>query len=161
MIDDLTQQEADALFEMPKIPKEKRTYLFPGKGTKLTIPFLSSDYKEEFLLDISRYEIKVSKITYQNRAKKIFPLRRLDIDGPPHKNPFTEKVPLPLLAPYNGADIGCPHLHLYVESYMDKWAIPAEIALDLRVNDLFENMLVFSNYCNIINLPTIENQDPE
>ena len=119
------------------------------------IPFVSSDNKEEFLFDISRHEIKVSKITYQNRVRKIFPLRRLDIEGPPHKNPGVEEVPLPLLKPYNDAVISCPHLHIYVEFYMDKWAVPADIFLKLNRNDLFENMLAFSKYCNIIKLPSI------
>jgi hypothetical protein len=59
MSDDLTQQEADAMFERDKIPKENCIYLFPGKGEKHSIPFVSSDSKEEFLFDISRHEIKV------------------------------------------------------------------------------------------------------
>jgi hypothetical protein len=35
MSDDLTQQEADAMFETDKIPKEDCIYLFPGKGEEL------------------------------------------------------------------------------------------------------------------------------
>lgn len=159
MNDDLTQEEADAMFETDKMPKGNCSYIFPEKGEKLSIPFVSSDSREEFLFDISRHEIKVSKITYQNRVRKIFPLRRLDIDGPPHKNPTVEEIPLPFLTPYNGALIRCPHLHIYVEFYMDKWAVPADIFLNLNPNDLFENMVAFSKYCNIINLPPINMQD--
>jgi len=28
-------------------------------------------------------------------------------------------LPLPYLTPYNGQTIDCPHLHLYVEGFMD------------------------------------------
>jgi hypothetical protein len=47
------------MFETDKKPKENRIYPFPGKGNKLTIPFVSSDNNEDFLFDISRHEIKV------------------------------------------------------------------------------------------------------
>ncbi len=39
-------------------------------------------------------------------------------------NPEVTSVPISYLAPYNRQTIQCPHLHLYVEGFMDKWAIP-------------------------------------
>jgi hypothetical protein len=39
---------------------------------------------------------------------------RLDLDGPPHRNPDDEEIPW-------------PHLHVYREGYGDKWASPARL----------------------------------
>jgi hypothetical protein len=39
------------------------------------------------MLDVTRAEIKLTKATYQNRARAAIILLRLDLDGPPHRNP--------------------------------------------------------------------------
>jgi hypothetical protein len=95
----ITQQDADFLFDMEKFPEEEKEYQFPTSGQKLTIAFTSSDKRENFLFDIYRGSIRITKITYQNRVRKAFILRRLDIDGPTHVNPETETPPFPFLAP--------------------------------------------------------------
>ncbi len=101
----LTQQEADFFFDMEKFPEEEKEYHFPYSGEKLVIPFTSADKRESFLFDIYRGTIKITKATYQNRARKAFVLRRLDVDGAPHPNPEVEKVPLAFLEPFNGKEI--------------------------------------------------------
>jgi hypothetical protein len=65
-----------------------------------------------FLLDVTLYQIKLTKATFQNRARAVIILYRLDIDGAPHRNPDDQEVP-------------CPHLHVYREGFGDKWATPA------------------------------------
>jgi hypothetical protein len=116
----LTQQDADFFFGMEKIPEEEKEYQFPISGQKLIIPFTSSDKRENVLFDIYRGSISIFKITYQNRVRKAFILRRLDLNGPMHVNPEVETVPLPILQLYNGKKIPTPHLHLYIEGYDEK-----------------------------------------
>ena len=65
-------------------------------------------------------------------------------------------VPLLYLVPYNGQTIQCPHLHLYVEGYMDKWAIPAPANEFLNTKDLYQTLEDFFRYCNIIEPPIIQ-----
>jgi hypothetical protein len=108
----ITQKDADFFFEMEKFPEEDKEYQFPSSGQKLTIAFSSSDKREIFLFDIYRGSLCITKITYQNRVRKAFILRRLDLDGPTHVNPEAEAIPLPFLEPYNGKEIPTPHLHL-------------------------------------------------
>ncbi len=152
----LTQSEADALFAMPKKPKSSGSYTFPHAGSKLTVEFVSFDGREFFLLDVNRSGIKMTKCTYQKRARQIEILRRLDIDGPPHPNPTVESVPTDFLAPYNGIEIPCPHLHIYLEGYAHRWAIPASEDLVNSNSDLYSIMKNFLRYCNVQDIPGIK-----
>lgn len=151
----ITQQDADFFFGMEKFPEEEKEYQFPSSGQKLTIAFTSSDKRENFLFDIYRGSIKITKITFQNRVRKAFILRRLDLDGSTHVNPETEVVPFPFLEPYNGMEIPTPHLHLYIEGYGEKWAIPADMFMKVEGKDIYEMMIDFFKYCNVKKLPKI------
>jgi hypothetical protein len=151
----ITQQDADFFFTMEKIPEEEREYQFPSSGEKLIIPFLSADKHESFLFDIYRGSINISKATYQNRVRKAYILRRLDINGGAHPNPEVEIVPLPFLVPYNGKEISTPHLHLYVEEFGEKWAVPAELYFTIKGKDNYEIMEDFFRYCNVKQMPKI------
>ena len=153
----LTQAEADALIALKKKRISNASYNFPSSGEILTIPIISIDERESFLLDINRKgSIRLTRCTYQERYRGIFILVRLDIDGPPHTNPEVDIVPLPYLIPYNGQTIQCPHLHLYVEGFMDKWAIPAPPNEFPNTTDLYNTLEDFFRYCNIIEPPVIQ-----
>jgi len=153
----LTQSEADALIALEKKRTSNNTYSFPYFGEILTIPIISIDGRESFLLDINRKgSIKLTRCTYQERYRGIIILVRLDIDGQPHTNPEVDIVPLSYLSPYNGQTIQCPHLHLYVEGYMDKWAIPAPANEFPNTKDLYKTLEDFFRYCNIIEPPIIQ-----
>lgn len=152
----LTQSEADALFALPKKPKSSDPLTFPHAGGKLLAEFVSFDGRETFLFNINRASIEVSKCTYQKRARQVEILRRLDVGGSVHPNPEVANVPLDFLLPYNGIEIPCPHLHIYVEGYADKWAIPAPADLVNPNADLFTVMESFLKYCNVQELPYIE-----
>jgi len=152
----LTQSEADALFTMPKKPKSSDPLTFPYTGGKLLVEFVSLDGREVFLFNITRASIEVLKCTYQKRARQVEILRRLDIGGSPHTNPEVENVPLDFLAPYNGLEIQCPHLHIYVEGFAAKWAIPAPAEMLNSNNDLYTVMESFLRYCNVTEMPNIE-----
>ncbi len=140
---DIPQAEADALIAMEKQCVENTIWLFPEPGGKLAIPLVSPDKRENFTLDITRAQIKLTKATYQNRARQAIILMRLDLDGPPHTNP-------------DGQEIPCPHLHIYREGYGDKWASPVPVARYPNVTDLFSTFEEFMRHCNITQPPQID-----
>ncbi len=96
---DITQAEADLLIAMEKHRADTSDCFFPEAGQRLSIVLISKDKRENFMLDITRSQIKLTKATYQNRARQAIVLLRLDLDGPPHRNPDDREIP-------------CPHLHL-------------------------------------------------
>ncbi len=138
----LTQDEADRLMAMEKRAVDQREWLFPAPGDGVAIPLISLDKRENFMLDVTRAQIKLTKATYQNRARAAIILMRLDLDGPPHLNPDGEEIP-------------CPHLHIYREGYGDKWAIPAP-ARYTNTLDLFSTFEAFMQQCNITGPPKIQ-----
>ena len=140
---DIPQDEADALIQMEKRRSDDRTTLFPAPGERLTVSLTSLDKRENFNLDITRAQIKLTKATYQNRARQAIMLMRLDLDGPPHRNP-------------DGTEIPCPHLHTYREGFGDKWAVPAPPNRYPDVADLFGTYQAFMAHCNITDPPRIE-----
>lgn len=128
---------------------------FPIPGETLTIPVESLDGREKFQLDINRGRIRLTKCTYQERYQSINVLVRLDLDGPPHTNPEVHVPPRPFLIPYNGSTLRTPHLHLYFEGYLDKWAIPLPARFS-NIDDLFTAFEDFCGFCNISLVPLIK-----
>jgi hypothetical protein len=140
---DLTQEEAEKLMSMEKRAADQKEWTFPGPAERIIVPLVSADKRENFLLDVTRYQIKLTKATFQNRARVAIILYRLDIDGAPHRNP-------------DGQEIPCPHLHEYREGYGDKWAIPAPAEKFPNTADLFSTLYSFMGYCNITEPPLIQ-----
>lgn len=141
----LTQQEADALLVLEKYDFSNDEYKFPYLGGTLRLSLQSMDKKETFNLDVTRGYIALEKITFQTRARKAVVLVRLDIDGPPHRNP-------------DGEEIGCPHIHLYREGYGDKWAYPLPDELKCVLDNPYNLLDKFMNYCHIIGKPIIQRE---
>ena len=139
----LTQTEADALIAMEKHRTNEDLVDFPWKGESLISPLQSPDKREQFLLDISRSRIDLLKGNFQNRARQVIVLVRLDFGGAPHRNP-------------DGEEVACPHLHLYREGYGDKWATPAPVELCGRISDIFGTFEDFMKYCSITKPPKIQ-----
>jgi len=138
----ITQAEADALIAMPKVRADDEEYDYPGIGGVVSIPLLSADKRENFLLDLSRGRIDLLKGKYQNRARQIVILVRLDFGGSRHQNP-------------DGAWIECPHLHLYREGFGHKWAVPVPAARFPHTADLWRTLEDFMRFCNVTDPPTI------
>ena len=151
----LTQTEANELIEMKKICKSEESYSFPQGGKSLKIPLLSEDGQERFLMDVSRGRMKILKCTYQERYEETIILLRLDINGPPHTNPYANPPPLDELMPFNGKRIQEPHLHRYVEGYSDRWAIPVPSDRFPDLSDLFATFDNFFDFCNVRKKPKI------
>ena len=139
----LTQDEADKLIAMEKRAVDEKQWLFPVPGERVAIPLTSLDKRESFMLDVTRSQIKLTKATYQNQAKAVVILMRLDLDGPLHRNPDGEEIP-------------CPHLHVYREGYGDKWAVAAPTDRYTNTLDLYSTFEAFMQHCNITDPPRIE-----
>lgn len=140
MSDDLSQQEADYLFRLEKKRARSEVVNWPALGKKVSVALLSLDEKEQFVLDVERSYVKISKLTVQNRARTTVILARLDIDGAPHRNPDDSEVP-------------CPHLHLYREGYNDKWAVPVPLESFSNLGSRKQIIDDFMRYCSIIDPP--------
>lgn len=138
----LTQAEADALLAMEKRSERDEPYRFPGMGQRISVPLMSFDGREEFLLDVTRGRIELRKITYQHRARQIVILARLDMFGRPHRNPDGQEVP-------------APHLHVYCEGFGDKWAVPVPSGQFHSLSDEGTTLDDFMRYCNITQAPNI------
>jgi hypothetical protein len=136
----LAQSEADALIAMPKYRVDEAEWEYPGVGGKVSVPLVGKNRRENFLLDVSRGRIDLLKGNYQNRARQIIILVRLDFGGAPHRNP-------------DGIEIPCPHLHVYREGYGDKWAEPIPENVFPRIENRWETLHDFINYCNIAEPP--------
>ena len=139
----LTQDEADNLIAMEKRSVDEKDWLFPAPGDRVAIPLTSLDRRENFMLDVTRAQLILTKASYQNRARAAIILMRLDLDGRPHRNPDGEEVP-------------CPHLHIYREGFGDKWAIPAPVARYANTLDLFSTFDAFMQHCNVTDPPRIQ-----
>ena len=135
----LTQSEADALHEMEKICVDDTEYNLPDLGGKVSVPLISPDKKEQFLLDVSRGRIDLQRQKYQSRTREVIILARLDL-GAPHRNP-------------DGEEVGVPHLHLYREGYGHKWAFPLPEGVFRDLDDPWQILNDFMHYCNIIQAP--------
>ena len=138
----LTQAEADTLIAMEKHRTDDQQWDYPGLGGSICIPLVSADKREGFLLDVSRGRIDLLKGTYQNRARQVVVLVRLDFGGSPHRNPDGEEIP-------------CPHLHIYREEYGDRWAVLVPPDKFPNMVDLWQVLEDFIRYCNITQPPLI------
>lgn len=132
----VTQDDIDTLLAMEKHRVDDQVWSLPTAGGSVCIPLRNTLHKEEFLLDVQRSSIRITKATYQNRGRRVIILARLDLDGPPHQNPDGEEVP-------------CPHLHLFREGYADKWAsrltgLPFSDPSNLQVT-----LDEFMKFCNV------------
>lgn len=136
----LTQSDADTLIAMPKVRADDDERDFSSLQQSVVVPLLSEDRRENFMLDIHSGQINLSKITFQNRGRQVVVLVRLDIAGPPHRNP-------------DGEEVGCPHLHIYREGFGDKWAIAAPVDKFKALSDRWQTLHDFMQFCSIVNPP--------
>jgi hypothetical protein len=121
---------------------DNQSWDYPQMGKSISIPLVSSDRREQFVLDLTRGRINLAKGTYQNRARQIVILVRLDFGGAPHRNP-------------DGVEVPSPNLHLYREGFGDRWAMPLSVSIFPNVEDAWKTLNDFMRYCNITQPPLI------
>jgi hypothetical protein len=93
---DLPQAEANSLIALEKHRADEDEYVFPSPGKRITIPLTSVDKREAFLLDINRAQVKLTKATYQNRARQAVILMRLDLTGHLTETQMEKKCRVPI-----------------------------------------------------------------
>ncbi len=138
----LTQADADALIAIEKHRIDDARWDYPGLSGSISVPLISKDKRENFLLDVSRGKIDLTKGTYQNRARQIVVIVRLDFGSQPHRNPDGQEVP-------------SPHLHIYREGYGAKWAFPIPVDKFSNMSDLWQTLQDFMRFCNITEPPLL------
>ena len=138
----LTQVEADGLIALEKRRIDGNDWNYPDFGGAITIPLVSSDRRESFLLDLRRSRIDLAKGTYQSRGRQVVVLVRLDFGARPHRNP-------------DGEEIGSPHLHPYREGFGDKWAYPPPSDRFAHLDDPWRTLEDFMQFCNVVEPPII------
>jgi hypothetical protein len=138
----LSQREADLLLAAEKHRIDSQKWFYPAPGKKINVPLVGARIKEKFILDISRGKISLYRGNFQNRARQIQILVRLDFGGRPHKNPDGDELP-------------CPHLHIFREGYGVKWAIPVPMSDFPNIHDPWLTLQDFYNFCNITKPPVI------
>ena len=139
---DLSQSEADFLLGLAKRRVDRRVRNYPGLGGGMSIPLVSMDGKEQFILDLRRSRVNLAKGSYQNRGRRVIVLTRLCFGGASHPNP-------------DGQEVGSPHIHLYREGFGDKWdySLPAENFS--QTGSQWETFQDFLRFCNITEAPDI------
>lgn len=139
----LTQAEGDALLALEKVAIANDVDIdLPDLGGAIDISFVSQNRREEFVLNYTRNSIKLSKRNHHFRGRKVVGLARLDLDGPPHRNP-------------DGQEVGARHLHLYKEGYALKWAFDVPADKFTNLNDAFQTLEDFMRFCNVVQFPRI------
>lgn len=71
MREELTQAEADSLIAMEKHRMNDDDWEYPGLGVSLSIPLVSLDKRENFILDVAR-----GRIVYEKVLIRIAPVRQ-------------------------------------------------------------------------------------
>ena len=147
----LTQTEAEQLFELNKYQASAITVNFPIQGESIEIELQNETGRIKFIGDINNANEIVKKATFQVRYKKIFVLRRLDLNGN-HRNP-PDQAPNAIFEGYENYVFNKEdHVHFYFEDFGERWALPLSIMSEIGItenDDLFEKMQKFFKYCNV------------
>lgn len=137
----LSQVEADALIAMPKrFLSSEAIDVWPGVDQTRV---LQGQDREEFLLDIWRGTLRLSRLKLQERARKTVVLIRVDVHGAPHTNP-------------DGTRLEGTHVHVYREGFEDKWAHPLDASQFPDTASPSRVFQAFCRYCNILDPPPVQ-----
>jgi hypothetical protein len=139
----LSQEEANRLMAMDKFPANDRSSEFPFIGGMLEIDLVNYEEREEFILNYRQNSINLKKRNHLLRGQQMIVLARLDLDGPPHRNP-------------DGQEIGPRHIHLYKEGFADKWAYEIPLEAFSNLDDAYKTFEDFMSYCNVVKFPNLE-----
>ena len=140
----LSDLESKNLIQEKKSFSDADPIIIKGnKAIKMEKHLKSKVSQNEFILNIDRGKIELSKIKYQSRHKQTnCILSRIDTSGPRHQNP-------------DGEFIECPHIHIYKEGYNDKWAYPLDENKFRDTSDLCQLLNDFLLFFNVEDIPRI------
>lgn len=148
--------QAEVLMAMQKIVKDGEVLSIPRNGSSREFEITSLDKRETFYISMQRGLIRLSKHSTQERTADAIVLLRLCVDYKPHTNPDT--IPPRIdLTPYRNTRLGSTHLHIFTDGGVsDRWAMPVPDDAFSNLNDLATTLRDFLEYCNVINIPTIQ-----
>ncbi len=112
-------------------------------GVDDTYDLVGPNDRERFLLDVWRGTLRLTKLKFQNRARAVIVLVRLDVDGAPHTNP-------------DGQWLSGTHLHLFREGYDDRWAYPVDPEIFTLLSDPGTTFQEFCAFCKIESPPPVQ-----
>jgi len=140
----LTQAEADYLMQLEKLFTSDDPLILGAGSLKITRPLISRDGRGQFLLDVYQGSLSLKKYTFQERARVIIPLVRVDVgETLHHTNPGDEVI--------EGS-----HIHIYREGYDLKFACPLSEFPFHNPDDMIAMFEDFARFCNITMLPQIQ-----
>jgi len=139
----LTQTEADQFIQMVKHFVRAPASITIPPGADETYELASVDDRENFLLDVWRGTLRLTKLKFQNRVRTAIVLVRLDVDGAPHTNP-------------DGQRLSGTHLHLFKEGYDDRWAYPVDSSMFTLLSDAGATFQEFCSFCKIESPPPVQ-----
>lgn len=119
---------------------------------------LKDEDNNEYIFDINRKGVRLTRCTYQERHNVSIVLLRLDLDSKPHRNPDGEKIEE-------------HHIHVYTDDYGDSYAFTLDNPILNKINPNFDlnkfsiceksrdklymYFEAFSEFCNIKNIPNV------
>jgi len=140
----LTQAEADYLMLLEKRFTSDEPLTLGTGPLKFSRTLISEDGREQFLLDVHRGSLSLKKYTFQERARVIVPLVRVDIGKTlRHTNP-------------DGTLIEGSHIHIYREGYDVKFASPLDEFPFRAPDDMIIVFEDFARFCGITMIPPIK-----
>ena len=146
----LDQIEADLLISENKFFEDNSHIFITGSKSKIQKTIKGKNSNEEFILNIERGRIDLSKVKYQTRHKRTNSiLLRIDTSGPRHQNP-------------DGTFVACPHIHIYKEGagfLGDKWAYSLDPKYFSDVHNFCQLLKDFLIYFNVEQIPAIISEE--
>ena len=140
----LRQAEANKLLNMDKVLTDPTNGILQERaGVTLSLSLRSTNRREDFVVNYRRHSINLAKRNHHLRARTTVGITRLDLDGPPHRNP-------------DGKEIGPRHLHLYQEGAALKWAYEVPEDKFSNLDDFSITLKEFFIYVNVIDPPNIQ-----
>lgn len=140
----LTQDEADYLMQLEKRFTSDDPLILGAGPLKFVRTLISGDGREQFLLDVHRGSLSLKKYTFQERARVIIPLVRVDVgETLRHTNPDDTLI--------EGS-----HIHIYREGYDVKFASPLAEFSFRAPDDMIITFEDFARFCNITMIPPIK-----
>ena len=140
----LTQAEADYLMQLEKKFTSDDPLVLGAGPLKFVRTLISEDGREQFLLDVHRGSLSLKKYTFQERARAMIPLVRVDTgETLRHTNP-------------DGTLIIGSHIHIYREGYDIKFAQPLDGFPFRAPDDMIITFEDFARFCHITMIPPIK-----
>lgn len=139
----ITQLEYEFLMGLQKKFANDQEIEIGPAPIKWTREVNSTESHDLFLIDYHRGKLQLLKYTLNERFRQTVCLIRLDTAGR-HTNP-------------DGIHFDGPHIHIYRDGFDDKFAYPVETAGIKDPTNIGNSVKEFLEFCNIRNVPPIQN----